>query len=66
VADALTRAITLGGDTDTVAALVGGVVGALDGQTPDLPWAPRLALPDARRLDEAATALSALRAALAE
>jgi ADP-ribosylglycohydrolase len=66
VAEALKSAIALGGDTDTVAALVGGVTGALYGRTPDIPWSTRLALPAAGRLDAAAGALSALRTALAQ
>jgi ADP-ribosylglycohydrolase len=38
------RAVMLGGDTDTVAAIAGGIVGALDPEL-RLPWAAAVALP---------------------
>lgn len=61
VAGALRYAISLGGDTDTVAAIAGGILGSREPRTPDIPWLARVALPEAAVLDAAADALAALR-----
>jgi ADP-ribosyl-[dinitrogen reductase] hydrolase len=63
--DGLLRAVGLGGDTDTVAALTGGLLGAR--HTPDqvrieLPWYDLVHLPGAAVLAELITALIHLRA----
>lgn len=62
LADALTRTVLLGGDTDTVAALVGGVLG---GRDPDaatgLPWWPVVRFEEDPQAQELAAGLSALR-----
>jgi ADP-ribosylglycohydrolase len=64
-ADALRYAISLRGDTDTVAAISGGIIGCRDGRGgPDIPWLGRVEMPSADRLDALSTALSTLRAAL--
>ncbi|TFV55870.1 hypothetical protein E4P42_21255 [Mycobacterium sp. PS03-16] len=61
VADALRYAVSLGGDTDTVAAIAGGILGGRESRTPDIPWLARVRMPDAAALDAAADALAALR-----
>ncbi|MDO3635093.1 ADP-ribosylglycohydrolase family protein [Mycolicibacterium arseniciresistens] len=65
LADAVRDAVMLGGDTDTVAALACGILGGLGDIDMDIPWWPRLALPEPGRLDRSAAALAALRATLA-
>ncbi|MGE2713167.1 ADP-ribosylglycohydrolase family protein [Mycolicibacterium litorale] len=62
VADALRHAVSLGGDTDTVAAIVGGILGGREPRTPDIPWLTRVDLPDTALLDDVCAALAALRA----
>ena len=62
--EALLKAVSIGGDTDTVAALVGGLRGCQ--MQPDevraaLPWFPRVQLPDASRLSTLAGGLAELR-----
>ncbi|MGP4097166.1 ADP-ribosylglycohydrolase family protein [Nonomuraea sp. KM90] len=58
---AMRYAVSLGGDTDTVAAIVGGILSCrLD--TVDIPWAPQVAFPGA--LDELAQGLRATRQAM--
>lgn len=64
LADAVRDAVMLGGDTDTVAALACGILGALDHIDVDVPWLPSLALPEPGRLDRSAAALAALRVTL--
>lgn len=59
-ADALRYAVSLGGDTDTLAAITGGVLGCRRSEV-DLPWLPALILPDAGQLDALSAALAALR-----
>ena len=61
VAEALRYAIGLGGDTDTVAAIAGGIIGSREPGSPDLPWLARVELPDHDVLDAASVALAALR-----
>jgi ADP-ribosyl-[dinitrogen reductase] hydrolase len=64
VADAMRYAVSLGGDTDTVAAIVGGILGCrIDGDV-DIPWLPRVRLPDDAELDALSRALSSLRRSL--
>ncbi|GAA5071177.1 ADP-ribosylglycohydrolase [Thermocatellispora tengchongensis] len=58
-AAAMRRAVLLGGDTDTVAAITGGVLGCRH-DTIDIPWAGRAELPAG--LDALAHGLHALRA----
>jgi ADP-ribosylglycohydrolase len=66
MADAVRDAVTLGGDTDTVAALACGILGGLGHLDMNVPWLPALALPDPARLDRSAAALAALRTSLSE
>jgi ADP-ribosyl-[dinitrogen reductase] hydrolase len=58
------QAVALGGDTDTVAAIVGGLLGcqseAVEAQ---IPWLPKVALPDAELIQATATGLHYLRRA---
>ena len=61
VAEALRYAIGLGGDTDTVAAIAGGIIGSREPGSPDIPWLARVGLPDHDVLDAASVALAALR-----
>jgi ADP-ribosylglycohydrolase len=63
-AAAMRAAVLLGGDTDTVAAIVGGVLGGCLGvRTSDLPWLGAVLLPDAARIRRVAERLAALRLA---
>lgn len=62
MADTLRYAVSLGGDTDTVAAIAGGILGGRAPQTPDIGWLDRVDLPDAALLDDLSAALAALRA----
>jgi len=57
-AEAMRAAVRLGGDTDTVAALVGGLLGPGGGE---IPWLDEVLLPDGERLDRLAEGLAALR-----
>jgi ADP-ribosylglycohydrolase len=61
VTEALRHAIGLGGDTDTVAAIAGGIIGSRETGNPDIPWLARVGLPDHDVLDAASAALAALR-----
>jgi ADP-ribosyl-[dinitrogen reductase] hydrolase len=58
--ESLLAAVALGGDTDTVAALVGGIVGCRAAHV-ELPWLEHVELPDG--LDAAADALASRRSA---
>jgi ADP-ribosylglycohydrolase len=61
---ALITAIGLGGDADTVAAMVGGLLGATstrDEVLAALPYSHQLQIPEARQVDELANGLAALR-----
>ncbi|ETK37365.1 hypothetical protein MPTA5024_04125 [Microbispora sp. ATCC PTA-5024] len=60
--EAQTYAVTLGGDTDTVAAIVGGVLGGAPGQGGPV-WWDRVWFPEDAEVDELAARLAALRAA---
>jgi ADP-ribosyl-[dinitrogen reductase] hydrolase len=60
-ADALRYAVSLGGDTDTVAAIVGGILGSRLEDVAGIPWLSRVQLPDSVELDALSMALSSLR-----
>jgi ADP-ribosyl-[dinitrogen reductase] hydrolase len=63
--DALRYAISLRGDTDTVAAISGGIIGCRDrADDADIPWLERVDMPSQERLDAVSVALSTLRASL--
>ncbi|WP_421914541.1 ADP-ribosylglycohydrolase family protein [Nonomuraea polychroma] len=53
-------AVSLGGDTDTVAAIIGGILSCRQ-DSADIPWAPQVALPAG--LDALAEGLWAMRRA---
>lgn len=59
-ADAMRAAVRLGGDTDTVAALAGGILGCRAGE-PEPPWLEHVVLPDPALLDRLADGLARLR-----
>jgi hypothetical protein len=61
IAEALRYAVSLGGDTDTAAAIAGGILGGRFAHSPDVPWLDRVDLPDSDRLDGLSGALAALR-----
>jgi ADP-ribosyl-[dinitrogen reductase] hydrolase len=62
LATALKRAVALGGDTDTTAAIVGGILGCqLEDVESQLPWISRVGMPDARLIEAAAVGLYELR-----
>lgn len=61
IAEALRYAVSLGGDTDTAAAIAGGILGGRAPRPPDIPWLERVELPDSATLDGLSAALSALR-----
>jgi ADP-ribosyl-[dinitrogen reductase] hydrolase len=55
----------LGGDTDTTAAIVGGILGCqLQDVTADIPWLPRVLLPESALIEATATGLQDLRQSL--
>jgi ADP-ribosylglycohydrolase len=67
--DAVRAAVALGGDTDTVAALVGGLLGAR--HTPQqvraqLPWSPQVHTPPDDQLHQLAAGLATIRAGTAD
>jgi ADP-ribosyl-[dinitrogen reductase] hydrolase len=62
LAMAMKHTVALGGDTDTAAAIVGGLLGCQGKNVEaEIPWLPRVALPDSELLDAAATGLHDLR-----
>lgn len=61
IAEALRYAVSLGGDTDTVAAIAGGILGGRHTRTPDIPWLDRVDLPEPALIDELSAALAASR-----
>jgi ADP-ribosyl-[dinitrogen reductase] hydrolase len=62
LATALKRAVALGGDTDTTAAIVGGILGCqLEYVERQIPWITRVGMPDARLIEAAAAGLYELR-----
>ena len=65
LASAMKHAVALGGDTDTAAAIVGGVLGCqAEDVEPAIPWLPRVILPDLRLIEATATGLHDLRRSL--
>jgi ADP-ribosyl-[dinitrogen reductase] hydrolase len=62
LATAIKRAIALGGDTDTTAAIVGGILGCqLEDVGGQIPWLPSVGLPDAGLIEATAAELYELR-----
>jgi ADP-ribosyl-[dinitrogen reductase] hydrolase len=62
LATALKRAVALGGDTDTTAAIVGGILGCqLEDAERQIPWISRVGMPDARLIEATAAGLYELR-----
>lgn len=61
IAEALRYAVSLGGDTDTAAAIAGGILGGRLTGAPDIPWLERVDLPEAAVLDDLSSALARLR-----
>jgi ADP-ribosyl-[dinitrogen reductase] hydrolase len=62
LATAMKHAVALGGDTDTTAAIVGGILGCqLEDVGSQIPWLPRVRMPDARPIEAAAAGLYELR-----
>jgi ADP-ribosylglycohydrolase len=65
LATAMKHAVALGGDTDTTAAIVGGILGCqLEDVESQVPWLPSVAMPDASLVEAAATGLYELRRSL--
>lgn len=65
LAMAMKHAVALGGDTDTAAAIVGGLLGCqLENVEAEIPWLPRVALSDSELIDATATGLHDLRRSL--
>jgi ADP-ribosylglycohydrolase len=65
LATAMKQAVALGGDTDTAAAIVGGLLGCQSPDvTVDIPWLPRVVLPKSALIEETAIGLHALRQSL--
>ena len=64
LATALKRAVALGGDTDTTAAIVGGILGCqLEDVESQIPWISRVGMPDERLIEATAAGLYELRRA---
>ena len=62
LATAMKHAVALGGDTDTTAAIVGGILGCqLEYVERQIPWISRVGMPDARLIEAAAAGLYELR-----
>jgi ADP-ribosyl-[dinitrogen reductase] hydrolase len=61
LADALRYAVSLGGDTDTVAAIVGVILGSRLEDVAGILWRSRVALSDSVELDALSMELSSLR-----
>ena len=65
LATAMKRAVALGGDTDTAAAIVGGILGCQsENVETDIPWLPRVVLPESALIEATATGLHDLRRSL--
>jgi ADP-ribosylglycohydrolase/tetratricopeptide (TPR) repeat protein len=65
VAVALRQAVSLGGDTDTVAAIVGGLLGSRSSDVArTIPWLARVGLPPAETLADVADGLHRVRRSL--
>jgi ADP-ribosyl-[dinitrogen reductase] hydrolase len=62
LATAMKRAVALGGDTDTTAAIVGGILGCqLQDVENQIPWLSGVAMPDAGLIEATAAGLNELR-----
>ena len=62
LASAMKHAVAIGGDTDTTAAIVGGILGCqLEDVEGQIPWISRVGMPDARLIEAAAAGLYELR-----
>jgi len=62
LAAAMKHAVALGGDTDTTAAIVGGILGCqLDDAQSQIPWLSDVDMPDTRLIEATATGLYELR-----
>jgi ADP-ribosyl-[dinitrogen reductase] hydrolase len=62
LAKTMKHTVALGGDTDTAAAIVGGLLGCRSQNIEaEIPWLPRVALPDLELIDAVATGLHDLR-----
>jgi ADP-ribosyl-[dinitrogen reductase] hydrolase len=62
LAAAMKGAVALGGDTDTAAAILGGILGCqLEGIESAIPWLPRIVLPPAKIVEATAAGLCELR-----
>jgi ADP-ribosyl-[dinitrogen reductase] hydrolase len=65
LATAMKQAVALGGDTDTAAALVGGILGCQSQDViADIPWLPRVLLPESALIEATVTGLHELRQSL--
>jgi ADP-ribosyl-[dinitrogen reductase] hydrolase len=65
LATAMKQAVAMGGDTDTAAAIVGGLLGCQSPDvTADIPWLPRVVLPESALIEATAIGLHALRQSL--
>jgi hypothetical protein len=64
LAMAMKHAVSLGGDTDTAAAIVGGLLGCqAENVEPEIPWLPSVTLPALALIEATATGLYDLRRA---
>jgi ADP-ribosyl-[dinitrogen reductase] hydrolase len=62
LATAMKHAVSLGGDTDTVAAIAGGILGCqLEDVEGEIPWLSKVTLPELELIEAAATGLYELR-----
>jgi ADP-ribosyl-[dinitrogen reductase] hydrolase len=65
LATAMKHAVALGGDTDTAAAIVGGLLGCQSENVETaIPWLPRVVLPELELIEATATGLHDLRRSL--
>ena len=62
LATAMKHAVGLGGDTDTAAAIVGGILGCRSETIErEIPWLSKVALPESESIEAAAAGLHHLR-----
>jgi ADP-ribosylglycohydrolase len=65
LASAMKHAVALGSDTDTAAAIVGGILGCQSEEVETaIPWLPKVILPDLQLIEATATGLHDLRRSL--
>jgi ADP-ribosylglycohydrolase len=65
LATAMKHAVSLGGDTDTVAAIVGGLLGCQSEDVErEIPWLSRVTLPEPETIEAVAAGLDRLRRSL--